>query len=418
MKNVLIVHIENPSRKRHLEEASKYGAHLILLMEHPTWELEYVDEFISADTKDIESTLKVVQRLKKEKSIDGVVTFVEHAIPVAAAVAQELKVPFISESTAFACRNKYEMRNKYISGKILCPKYQLVENIDEAIEFSKLSGFPVVLKPMIGGGSLSVEKIASLDELKNRFYKIKTSAITTFQNDAISKKTIKKYGNKILIEEYIKGMEISVESLVFSEQTTVLAIHDKEMDSNNKYFPEIFFSTPSQLPENLKETIIQITKKSNQVLGINCGATHTEYRITANEEIYIIETGARIGGGPIFQSVLSSSNINMIHKIMDISLGIDPRIGTIQQIPVAFYQYFINKSGVIKNIHPEKLKVIENDKNLIELDIYHKNGDITAAKRCTLAHAHLIISGETLQDTIKRLKDLSGYINFDVDETV
>ncbi|MGR5984247.1 hypothetical protein ACUC2M_01740 [Bacillus cytotoxicus] len=44
--------------------------------------------------------------------------------------------------------------------------------------------------------------------------------------------------------------------------------------------------------------------QANRVLGMNNGATHTEVIVTKDDEIYVIETAARIGAGGFFHSYL------------------------------------------------------------------------------------------------------------------
>ncbi|MBW4083896.1 ATP-grasp domain-containing protein [Paenibacillus sp. S150] len=416
MKNILIIHLPNPSRKMHFQQAKVYGAALYLMMENPTWELEYVDHVVCANVRNIEEAVQNARALSQKVAIDGVVTFVEHAVPTAAAVAEALGLPFISQEAAYKSRNKYEMRQQYEAFGIKCPQYALVDSVDEARAFTEQAGYPVVVKPIIGGGSLAVLKINNEKELRAHFERMKLSVWETFKEDAVYPRAWSACGGKMLIEEYIKGIEISVESLTYEDVTEVLAIHDKQMPEESNFFPEVMFSTPTSFPRSIEEKVIQATRTANKALGIHCGATHTEYRITDDNELYIIETGARIGGGPIFLSVLNSTRINMIHKIMDVALGINPKIKKNQPKPIAFYQHFIDADGVVDEVDVAGIERIHQNPNLIELHIYRRKGDRIISEKRTLAHAHVIAKGETVELALKNVYEMAQNIHFRLTE--
>lgn len=150
-KNILVVNLSNPSRKKHFQELKKYGVNLILLMEDPSWELDYVDKFYKANVRNIEESVQRAKEINNEIKIDGVISIVEHAVPTAAAIAKELNLTYITPETAFRARNKYEMKESYRKNGIKVTDYELISELNEAISFADRIGYPIILKPIIGG---------------------------------------------------------------------------------------------------------------------------------------------------------------------------------------------------------------------------------------------------------------------------
>lgn len=418
VKNILVVNLSNPSRKKHFQELKKYGINFILLMEDPTWELDYCDMYFKANVRNIKESVEKAKEINNIVHIDGVIAIVEHAVPTAAAIAEELGLTYISTETAFRARNKYEMKNAYKNNNIKVANYKLISNLDEALSFANAQGYPVIIKPIIGGGSICVLKINSETELRENFDKVKQEIIRIYGIDSIFEETIRKYGDRVvLIEEYIDGTEMSVESVNFDGETDVIAIHEKEMFDEINIFPEAYFCTPASFPESVQKHIIETTKKSNKALGINYGLTHTEYRLTKDNELYIIETGARMGGGPIFESALNSTGVNMMHALLDISLGKKPvyKKNAVQK-PIASYLYYslIDHDSRIIDMHYEDLQDVINHPNMIKLYLYRRPGDIIRKSHQTMSHSHMSVTGKTREEAIELTHTLAKKFHFDM----
>ncbi|MFT8350628.1 ATP-grasp domain-containing protein [Clostridium saccharoperbutylacetonicum] len=412
MKTILIVNMANSSRKIHFEAARCHGAKLILLMKDPTWEREYVDKVVNIDTGNLKEVVEKVLELQKEEKVDGVIPFTEHSVPAAAAAATVLGVPFISNETANIARNKHLMRKAFVKAGIPCPMFEIANDLLEAKKISANFKYPIVLKPLIGGGSLAVRRINNENELEQYFDEIKNAALTKFEYDPLYEQTNKIYNGAILIESYIPGGEVSVEGITVNGETTVLGIHDKRLPMEGPYFGEVYFTTPSILPQSVQEKLIYWTKKANEALNINMGATHTEFRITDDENVVILETGARIGGGGTYKSILASTGIDMVHSIMDISLGKVPDLTYEESRPVARYNFFAEKEGIIKNI--SGVEEVRADPSVIELLMYKKIGDKVSLPPNSIPHGHVIIRPKDLKNVDEHMKKIISKIIIDV----
>lgn len=412
MKNILIVHTENASRKKHFTSARQYGAKLILVKRNPTWETDSVDDVITVDTRSIEKTVAAVKAYNEKNKIDGVVTFVEHSVPTAAAVAEALGLPYISVKTAELARNKYEMRQVFFQHGIPCPQFALAKNLPEALQIGQRFKYPVVLKPLIGGGSMYIRRVNSPEEMSKYFDLIQQGAWAGFDYDPLYESAYQKYQGAILIESYLDGGEVSVESIVVDGETNILAIHDKPLPMVGPYFEEVYFTTPTRLDKKLQAELKKWTKKSNEALGIHIGATHTEFRLTTHGPV-ILETAARMGGGPVYRSILTSTGIDMVHAIMDLSLKKIPKLAVENPIPTGFRLIFAENEGVIQKI--DGIPTLENDPHVIEIEMYKKIGDsVLLPPRIFQAHGHMIVKHHSLEELDKKVDELVQHIQIKI----
>ncbi|WP_044373747.1 ATP-grasp domain-containing protein [Streptomyces noursei] len=415
--SVLILHTSTPNRKPHFARARQYGERLLLIVNGPTWEPEFVDRVVDAETSSIAETVAAARELAASESepIEAVVSFVEHSVPAAAAVAAALDLPFISEQTAHIARNKFEMRTAFARhGSVPGPGFGLAHTLDEARQLGSDIGYPLVMKPLIGGGSMFVRRVNSAAELDEHFDMIRGGAWDGFDYDPLHQADRAKYGAALLLEGYVEGSEVSVESVVRDGETQVVAIHDKPLPMQGPFFQEVFFRTPSQLSPEIQDRIVELTAHAHEALGIRTAVTHTEFRIPANGEPVILETAARLGGLQVYTSVLTSTGVDMVDVILDVALNREPHLkGTGAARPTAFFGFFAETAGVITAIHGvEEARATEG---VVEVEVYKSVGDtVQESSHVGQAHGHVLFTADDPASLDARFNELRAMLRIDV----
>lgn len=417
---LMILHTRNASRRKHLAKAAEtahaLGHRAIVVVEEPSWEHEYVDAVYSAPTGDLQATVARCVEIAKEESepIAGVIAFVEHSVPAAAAVAAELGLPYISPDTAEKSRDKLSMRNAFEKVGISQPRFALATSIEEAQEAALSISYPLVMKPIIGGGSMFVRRVDNPEELAEHFEEIRAGAWAGFDYDPLF--FLKsRYSEGILLEEFLRGNEISVESYVQNGETTVVAVHDKPIPMDGPFFEETFYATPTVLTGETLEKVKKFTKLAHEGLGIAQGATHTEFRISPSGEPYILETGARLGGGPVYQSVLLSTGIDMVEVLTKVSLGetVDVVVDSENVRHVGFSLHFGEQPGELVGV--DGIETLEASESVSEVMIYSQIGDlIDVPPRVWQAHGHVIFTGDSREDVVEKKRQVNETLRFQV----
>lgn len=200
--------------------------------------------------------------------------------------------------------NKYKMRQALNSDGVPCPLFKVVAD-RKMPDISDLT-FPLIVKPTDRSGSRGVKKILNKDEL----------------NSAIDRAAGESFKNEVIIEEYVEGREISVESISFDGQHHILQITDK-VTTGAPYFVELEHHQPSTLPEAVKEQVKTIVLKALDALHIRYGASHSELKITPDGDIKVIEIGARMGGDFIGSDLVRlSTGYDFLRGVVEVAFGI------------------------------------------------------------------------------------------------
>lgn len=234
---------------------------------------DIADYFYPISILDKEAILQQCRQIE----IDGITTIAtDISVPTISYVAQELGLISNSYNSAIISTNKAEMREAFVKGNCNVPKFRKIDSGDFNIDDFT---FPVIIKPVDRSGSRAIFKAQNLEEVPN--------AVATAIDESFVKSAI--------VEEFIEGIEVSVESISWDGNHTILAITDK-ITTNEPHFVELAHHQPSNLSDDIQNKIKEETIKCLKALGIQNGAGHSEFKITQNGEVFVIEVGARMGG--------------------------------------------------------------------------------------------------------------------------
>lgn len=246
---------------------------------------EYCTRFYPISFKDKE---KVLEICKKEK-IDGITSFsLESALPVVAYVVKEMGLVGNSEESLELTSSKFNQRRALEINKIPVPKYYLITSTDDLNKIE--CNLPIIVKPVDSGGSQGISKVNSLDDLMEAYNYSKEHSRT----------------RNVIVEEYIGGREFSVEYISNKGKHYFLQITDK-VTSGEPRFVEMQHHQPANIPEDVKIRIQNMVENALDALKIENSPSHTEIKLNEKGDLFIIETGARMGGDYITSDLVRLS---------------------------------------------------------------------------------------------------------------
>jgi biotin carboxylase len=252
------------------------------------------------------STLEMDKILKKckEIGIDGIVTIASDiAVPAVCYVAEKLSLIGNNFSDSFASTNKYLMRKQFVAHNVSSPAFVHATNMYDPLIIDLT--FPLIVKPTDRSGSRGVTKINNKEQW--------TKAIERALSESIS--------HTAIVEEYIIGDEVSVETISWEGTHYILAITDK-VTTGEPYFVEIEHHQPSMLDSEIQEKIKSETIKALNSLNHKYGASHSEFKITNEGKVIAIEVGARMGGDFIGSDLVRlSTGYDFLKATIDVALG-------------------------------------------------------------------------------------------------
>lgn len=318
MKKIAVIGANEPMIPFY-KQAKALGYHIIgIAYEKGAVCQKYCNKFypISFTEKD-----KVLEICRAEK-IDGITSFcLESALPTVIYVAQTLGL--VSNATECLKRlaNKYTMREVLNDADISNPKYALVSKIEDLDSVN--IPFPCIVKPVDSGGSQGVTKVENFNEMKDAF----TRAMEYSRE------------HHAIIEQFIDGREFSVEYLTHNGKHFNLQITDK-VTSGAPYFVELQHHQPANISRNVRQRIRKLVESALTALAVTNSPSHTEVKLNAKGDLYIIETGARLGGDYITSDLTRlSTDYDLVKGTLELITGDfkDPVVSTRHFSGVYFY---------------------------------------------------------------------------------
>jgi len=240
-----------------------------------------------------------ILRLCREEHIDGICTIASDvAAPTVAYVAEQMGLPGNPYEAAVQAHDKQLMHRILTAAGVDCP----LSNIQYPI--SNLQ-FPLIVKPSDRSGSLGVQKVERPEDLE--------AAIT-------QAKALSLHGEAI-VEEFIEGREISVEMISQNGVHHALQITDKTT-TGAPHFVELAHHQPSTLPADMQTRIFAITRRALDALGLTNGASHSEYKITKEGRVVVMEIAGRMGGDFIGSDLVQlSTGYDFLKGVIEVALG-------------------------------------------------------------------------------------------------
>lgn len=264
---------------------------------------------VCADVADFFYPISIIEKeeiLKKcqDIGIDGITTIAsDTAVVTVNYVASRMGLRSNSDEYSEMTTNKYKMRQCFKENGVPSPKYTLVDDCNNY----QTTGFkyPLIVKPTDRSGSRGVEKVLDPVQLE----------------EAIIRAQKESFEHKAIIEEFVTGREISVESISNEGKHTILQITDK-VTTGAPYFVEQEHHQPSSLPETIKEKVKAIVIHALDALHIQYGASHSELKITEDGDIRVIEIGARMGGDFIGSDLVRlSTGYDFLKGVIEVALA-------------------------------------------------------------------------------------------------
>ncbi len=235
----------------------------------------------------------------------------EYYIATAAVIAKALGLPAQSPQAVENCRDKFKQRTGLQAAGLKMPAFRLATSTDEAVNATQQLGFPIVIKPVNGSGSIGTRLCQNIDEVIAHAHKLLQQ-----QNNERGL-SVPPY---ILVEALAEGPEYSIETF----NNKIIGITRKHLGAL-PHFVEIEHDFPAVLPKKVEQSIHQVVLQALTALNLNWGATHVELRLT-QEGPTIIEINPRLAGGFIPRLVHLAYGIDLISNTIQLVTGNKPSL--------------------------------------------------------------------------------------------
>lgn len=352
------------------------------------------DEFYHVDIKNSKEVITLIE--EKNIQIESAMCFsTEIALRTVADINGHFGLVGLNQKEVLVATDKAAQRKVLKYSGLPTPGFiELHEGYDDNL-ISSLR-LPVVVKPTDNAGSRGVTLVRKTEELK------------TVIAESLKES---KYDGKVVVEEFVPGLEFTVEALIIDGIVHVLGISEKKKPINNYTVSvELFYNSP--FVELHREEIESVIKPFLIHCGFDNTITHTEIIYSyLDHRFYVVETTVRSGGFHIFDKILPGiTGLDIIGLTIDTLLGKKPSLGKIDKKP-GILGFFYNSFGVIKNVTTVDAALPSD----VEYGLFVKEGDIikdlsTDGSRL----GYFVAFGEMWKDAYCKARELEYAIKFEI----
>jgi len=244
---------------------------------------------------------KAVEKYIREHHIDLIYTSgSDLAMPTISEVSEKLGLPhFVSSKTARSCNNKIQMRKKL--ARLNKGNYTVkFSEVTRSIAACKWDIFPAMIKPADSQGQRGINKVNNKKEL----------------DKAIQKAIESSYTQSAIIEEFIDGFEISVNTYILDNQPMLYFLTERNSFQEfpggiikSHYFPV----THKLNPEKTEKMVMEVCRE----LSIENGPAYFQIKITSQGDPKLIEVAARFDGCHLWRLIKSLGGPDLFQVTLD-----------------------------------------------------------------------------------------------------
>jgi biotin carboxylase len=362
----------------------------------------FADSCLIADVYGPEETAAAAERYnRKIRKIDGVLCVAADAPITAAKVAERLGLPGLPVHVAELACDKLAMKKCFRDAGVAVPWFQEVATPQELQRIAVERGRDLVIKPVDSRGSRGVQRVALVADLAKAFMLAQSYSPT----------------QRVMVEQYLDGPQVSTESLVTGGQCFTPGFSDRNYEFLERYAP--FFienggDLPSHLPQETQEKVRDLVARAAQALGVREGTVKGDIVIHKNEP-YVIELAARLSGGFFCtREIPLNTGVDFIGAAIRIALG--EKVAEADVTPKHFtpviQRYVFPKPGTVRTVNgAEEARRVAG---VAELVITARPGDvIPPAGDKRPSGAMVLATGKNRDAALKAANDALGLIRIE-----
>ncbi|WP_327173396.1 ATP-grasp domain-containing protein [Streptomyces sp. NBC_01336] len=293
---------------------------------HPLLSARHV---LTADTNDAGLLLPFAERAHASLRFDGVITSCDYYLPVAAGIATRLNLPGPDPAAVENACRKDLTRQVLAEAGVPGPRFAVCRDHAEAVRAARETGLPLVLKPVDLCAGMFVRRVDDETGLAEAH-----RALMDFPVNARGQAR----APVVLLEEFLHGPEVSVETVTFAGRTEVVGVTDKST-GGAPAFVETGHMFPAALSDEDDRAARETAVRAVEALGLDAVVAHTEIKLTPDGP-RVVEVNPRPAGNRITELVRHVTGIDLAAACVNVALGrapdLRPRATGLHSAAIAF----------------------------------------------------------------------------------
>jgi biotin carboxylase len=292
------------NQRRGIARVQELGARVVAVDGNPDAPgLALADAGEAVDFSDVDAVADVGRR----HSVDGVMTFAaDRAVPVVAAVAEQLGLPGIGSETAHLATNKIAMRRRFAERGVPQPRFAAVRTLGESHGAARTVGFPAVLKPADSAGQRGLFLVHAEDELAAQM------ALTVAASPS----------GEAIVEEFTEGREVNTLLVARDDDVRLITASDRLRPQGVGFGVGLAHVYPSTLFGDALAEVERVAIAAVRAIGLRNGIAYPQLLVLPHaNEVRVVEIAARIPAGQMDEVPRIGVGIDLVDVALTQALG-------------------------------------------------------------------------------------------------
>jgi biotin carboxylase len=226
---------------------------------------------------------------------DYIFSFTERGLLAAAVAGRHFDIAGQSVQTCERCLDKRIMR-ACLAGTEFAVAYRICHTVADIHAFFDAHPDGIVVKDPTGAGSENVHQARDRDQLEH--------LLTALPEEPFD----------LLAEEYVGGVEVSVETLTIAGQHRILGITSKQL-YRDSLAEQQHLNVPDLLEPHVRDAVGEFCESLLTRIGYEHGPCHIEVKISDNG-VRLIEVNNRVGGACIGVLVALTTGVSLFRETL------------------------------------------------------------------------------------------------------
>jgi len=321
-----------------------------LLADHP--------RVVAADLDDLQASPRALTEYVDVQALrcEGLTCFICEYLPLTAALAQRLGLPFHSPAAISLSRDKGRAALAWMEAGVSTPPTRLVHGEAELLDFARQHPGPWVIKPTDRSGSEWVLKIEEPDQLPSAHRRL---------NEGLE-------GAPYLAQRFVQGREFSADLFVERGEARLLRLTEKYLLPQEGLAGLVGAYFPARVATSLRENLLDTYTAGALALGVERGIVMVD-SILEGGAPYLLEMALRPGGDCLPDLCFRATGYDPIRAACQVALGRTPDFPDLADpAPLAALHLLADQSGLIRAID---FSVLEAHPAVVQVEPYHLPGE-------------------------------------------
>ncbi len=374
--------------------AKSMGLHTLVVDMNPESPgFAVADDHAVVSTRDVAALKRFADDYRTNKGpIHGVLVQGSDIPQIVCILAEYLNTPHIPLDAALVSIHKYQMKRRFRNHGLPIPWFSMVESADHLRSIVKERGYPLVIKPVDRSGARGVFYLNHGCDLEQLFTESKSLS----------------YAGEVMAEEYLPGLQISTETIMYSGQAYTPGFADRNYEMLKVFAPNIIENggwVPSRVTPPQRNAVEYLVEQAALSLGVHDGVVKGDIVLTPDGP-KIIEMATRLSGGDFSESLIPlGCGVNIVEAAINIAIGQKPDLEKLrpQWTKGVVNRYFFAEPGRLVRI--EGADIVRSYDWIKNLELWYSPGDIVPPVKSHADRLGVFIAvGETREQADERAK--------------